>query len=86
MIFGRLCKGLIFRGSIQSLYPLSIQLRTPVTGLARGFHYRPASLGFSRVGFPRYSKGTHWAAVTNFIPIHVESQGLGFTLARAASC
>jgi len=24
-----------------------------------------------------------WATITNFIPIYVESQGLGFTLARA---
>jgi len=28
----------IFRGSIQSLHPCSIQLRTPVTGSARRLH------------------------------------------------
>ncbi len=28
-----------FRGSIHSLHPRSIQLRTPITGLARGLHY-----------------------------------------------
>jgi hypothetical protein len=29
---------------------------------------------------------THWVTITNFIPIYVESQGFGFTLARAAPC
>ena len=41
-----------------------------------------------------YSGGTsplkrthpHWVTITNFIPIYVESQGFGFTLARACPC
>jgi hypothetical protein len=39
-------------------------------------------LSFSRVGFPRPGEVTHWVTSTNFIPIYVESQGFGFTLAR----
>jgi hypothetical protein len=36
---------------------------------------------------PIYRRGevTHWVTPTNFIPIYVESQGFGFTLARATA-
>jgi hypothetical protein len=40
-------------------------------------------LPFGQVGLSRYAI-THWVTVTNFIPIYVDSQGLGFTLARAS--
>jgi len=41
-------------------------------------------LAFGQVGLSRYAI-THWVTSTNFIPIYVESQGFGFTLARSAT-
>jgi len=44
-------------------------------------------LNFSQVGLSQYSIGiTHWVTLTNFIPTYRDSQGLGFTLARATLC
>ena len=41
-------------------------------------------LSFSQVGLSRTKFGiTHWVTLTNFIPTNRDSQGLGFTLARA---
>ena len=42
-------------------------------------------LTFTQVGLSRYAI-THWVTVTNFIPIYVEFQGFGLTLARGLSC
>ena len=38
-------------------------------------------LTFTQVGLSRYAI-THWVTSTNFIPIYVESQDFGLTLAR----
>ncbi len=72
----------IFRSSIQSLHPWSRP--------ASDFHYwfcprtslLTCWLGFGQVGLSLIVI-THWVTLTNFIYIYIESQGLGFTLARA---
>ncbi len=41
-------------------------------------------LSFSQVGLSRTRfRITHWVTITHFIPTYRDSQGLGFTLARA---
>jgi len=40
---------------------------------------------FSQVGLS-LTVITHWVTITNFIYIYIESQGLGFTLAREFIC
>ncbi len=58
----------IYRGSVQSLHPLSVWLRTPVTGLARRLLYWPAGSALVRWGLQPLQLLTHWLAITNFSP------------------
>ncbi len=65
---------------------LRVQLLTPPASQARALR-AGCWPDFSQVGLSRTRfRITHWVTITHFIPTYRDSQGLGFTLARAFFC
>jgi len=65
---------------------LRVHLLTPPASQARALRAGCwpdfSQMGLSRTRF----RITHWVTITHFIPTYRDSQGLGFTLARAWRC
>jgi len=75
-------KGVITKGKrISIVCKGRPQSRTSITGFALGLHILTCWLSFGQVGLSHFVI-TLWVTLTNFIYIYIESQGLGFTLAR----